>query len=102
MEVRDSFSKALRLVRQRQGLTQEDFSIVSSRTYVSMLERAATSPTLEKLDGLCKVLDIHPVTLLAITYLLGPESPGSRESLLKIVGDELDRLLAEQTSFHSC
>jgi len=63
-----------------------------------MLERAATSPTLEKLDGLCKVLGIHPVTLLAITYLLGAESPGDHESLLKRVGDELDRLLAEPAS----
>ncbi|MDC3822933.1 helix-turn-helix transcriptional regulator [Pseudomonas aeruginosa] len=65
MEVRDSFGKALRLVRQRRGLTQEDFSLVSSRTFVSMLERGTTSPTLEKLDSLCTVLDIHPVTLLA-------------------------------------
>ncbi|MEI1199550.1 helix-turn-helix transcriptional regulator, partial [Pseudomonas aeruginosa] len=53
MEVRDSFGKALRLVRQRRGLAQEDFSLVSSRTFVSMLERGATSPTLEKLDSLC-------------------------------------------------
>lgn len=63
MEVRDSFGKALRLVRQRRGLAQEDFSLVSSRTFVSMLERGATSPTLEKLDSLCTVLDTHPVTL---------------------------------------
>ncbi len=98
MEVRDSFSKALRLVRQSKGLTQEDFSLVSSRTYVSMLERAATSPTLEKLDSLCTVLDIHPVTLLAITYLLVADSPGDYESLLKRVGDELEGLLAEPAS----
>jgi len=98
MEVRDSFSKALRLARLRKGLAQEDFSIVSSRTYVSLLERAATSPTLDKLDGLCKVLDIHPVTLLAMTYLLGSESPGDHESLLRRVGDELARLLAEPAS----
>lgn len=98
MEVRNSFSKALRLVRHRQGLTQEDFSMVSSRTYVSMLERAATSPTLEKLDDLCKVLDVHPVTLLAITYLLGAEAPADRELLLKRVGNELQSLLAEPAS----
>ena len=43
MEVRDSFGKALRFVRHRRGLAQEDFSLVSSRTFVSMLERGATS-----------------------------------------------------------
>ena len=39
MEVRDSFGKALRLVRQRRGLAQEDFSLVSSRTVVVKFSR---------------------------------------------------------------
>ncbi|AYK22608.1 TPA: helix-turn-helix transcriptional regulator [Pseudomonas aeruginosa] len=93
MEVRDSFGKALRFVRQRRGLAQEDFSLVSSRTFVSMLERGATSPTLEKLDSLCTVLDTHPVTLLALTYLLGSEAPESFEQLLEKVGEELRALV---------
>lgn len=98
MEVRNSFGKALRLVRQNKGLAQEDFSLVSSRTFVSMLERGAASPTLEKIDSLCAVLDIHPVTLLAMTYLLGSETPGDFERLLEKVGDELGGLLAELDS----
>lgn len=95
MEIRNSFGKALRFVRLRRGLTQEDFSLVSSRTFVSMLERGATSPTLEKLDSLCTALDTHPVTLLALTYLLGSEAPESYELLLDKVGDELRALLVE-------
>lgn len=96
MEVRDSFGKALRFVRRSKGLSQEDFSLVSSRTFVSMLERGTTSPTLEKLDSLCSALDIHPVTLLALTYLLGSETPESFEQLLEKVGNELRGLLTEQ------
>jgi transcriptional regulator with XRE-family HTH domain len=88
----------LRLVRTSKGLTQEDFSLVSSRTFVSMLERGTTSPTLEKLDSLCTALDTHPVTVLALTYLLGAERPESFEQLLEKVGDELRGLLTEPAS----
>ena len=95
MEVRNSFGKALRFVRQSKGLTQEDFSLVSSRTFVSMLERGATSPTLEKLDGLCTVLDTHPVTLLAMAYLLDSGTSEGFEQLVKRVNDELRALLGE-------
>ncbi|HGM7163017.1 TPA: XRE family transcriptional regulator, partial [Pseudomonas aeruginosa] len=63
------------------------------RTFVSMLERGTTSPTLEKLDSLCTVLDIRPVTLLALTYVLGSETPESFEQLLEKVGEELRALV---------
>ena len=95
MEVRDSFGKALRFVRQSKGLTQEDFSLVSSRTFVSMLERGATSPTLEKLHSLCSVLGIHPVTLLAMTYLLDSGTPDGFEELLEQLSDELRAILTK-------
>jgi transcriptional regulator with XRE-family HTH domain len=69
MELKEAFGASLRHVRHQKGLTQEDFSIVSSRTNISLLERGATNPTLEKLDELCQVLDVHPVSLLSACYM---------------------------------
>lgn len=93
METRGSFGKALRLARARKSLSQEDFSIVSSRTYVSMLEREKTSPTLEKLEALCQLLDIHPATLVALSYLMGSKQPkAAADKLSKQISEELKEL----------
>jgi len=69
MDTRKAFGKALRQIRKARGLTQEDFSVVSSRTYLSTLERGMKSPTLEKVEALAGMLKIHPLALLALTYL---------------------------------
>ena len=70
MEIKQAFGKALQTYRKIKGLTQEDFSEVSSRTYLSTLERGLKSPTLEKVDELAEVLEIHPLTLLIKTYAI--------------------------------
>ncbi|HBP6726055.1 helix-turn-helix domain-containing protein [Pseudomonas aeruginosa] len=93
MEVKDAFGAALRLVRRKRGLTQEDFSLVSSRTFVSMLERGATAPTIEKIEDLCSVLAVHPTTLFAITYLIKEGAVETRKETLKQLMKELDDLL---------
>ena len=41
---------------------------MSSRTYMSTLERDLKSPTLHKLAELCEVMEIHPLTLLTLAY----------------------------------
>jgi transcriptional regulator with XRE-family HTH domain len=69
MELTEAFGQTLRLLRHHKGLTQEDFSLVSSRTNVSLLERGGTIPTLEKMEQLCEILEIHPVTLVAACFL---------------------------------
>jgi transcriptional regulator with XRE-family HTH domain len=51
-------AKALKTVRKARGLSQEAFSDVSSRTYMSTLERDLKSPTLHKLAELCEVMEI--------------------------------------------
>lgn len=66
--VRNHFHVALRSVRVAKGLSQEDFSLVSSRTYVSSLERGQKSATLGKVDELAGVLGVHPLTLLTLAY----------------------------------
>lgn len=68
MNIRKAFATALKETRKAKGLTQEDFSEVSSRTYMSSLERALKSPTLDKVDELASVLNVHPVTLLMMSY----------------------------------
>ena len=68
MTPKNSFPAALKQVRKARGLSQEAFSNVSSRTYLSSLERGLKSPTLNKLAELCEVLDVHPLTLLTLTY----------------------------------
>ena len=68
MAEKNSLAMALKTVRKARGLSQEAFSDVSSRTYLSSLERDLKSPTLNKLAELCEVMKIHPMTLLALAY----------------------------------
>lgn len=70
------FSRALKRARSATGRTQEDFDVVSSRTYVSTLERGGKSPTLQKVDSLAQVLGIHPLTLLTLAYVDGARGSG--------------------------
>ncbi|EKL0658100.1 helix-turn-helix domain-containing protein [Pseudomonas aeruginosa] len=67
-ETKHSLAAAIRTVRKARGLSQEAFSDVSSRTYMSSLERDLKSPTINKLAELCEVMEIHPMTLLALAY----------------------------------
>lgn len=69
MKTKQAFGKSLKELRRAIGVTQEDFSVVSSRTYISLLERGQKSPTLDKIEALAKVLKIHPLSLLYLTYM---------------------------------
>ena len=87
MNLRQAFAKALKTFRTARGLTQEDFSDVSSRTYLSTLERGLKSPTIDKLQALAKVLNVHPVTILVLSYINAEDSPV--DELLAKVKQEL-------------
>ena len=69
-----SLATALKTIRKARGLSQEAFSDVSSRTYLSTLERGLKSPTLSKLAALCEVMEIHPLVLLTLAYAGDKES----------------------------
>jgi transcriptional regulator with XRE-family HTH domain len=84
-------AKALKTVRKARGLSQEAFSDVSSRTYMSTLERDLKSPTLSKLAELCEVMDVHPLTLLTLAY--AGNSEDQADQLLAQVRQELDMLM---------
>lgn len=85
-----SLAKALKAVRKARGLSQEAFSDVSSRTYLSTLERDLKSPTLSKLAELCEVMDVHPLTLLTLAY--GGDSEVQVDQLLAQIRQELEEI----------
>lgn len=82
-----SLAKALKTIRKARGLSQEAFSDVSSRTYMSALERDLKSPTLSKLAELCEVMDVHPLTLLTLAY--AGDSEHGADLLQQLVRREL-------------
>lgn len=84
--------QAMRLVRKAKGLTQEDFGLVSSRTYVSTVERGLKGPTLDKIDELAKVLGVHPMTLLSLAYVQDQKVTGVQD-LLTLVESQLRETL---------
>ena len=89
-----SLATAIRTVRKARGLSQEAFSDVSSRTYMSSLERDLKSPTLHKLTELCEVMEVHPLTLLTLAY--AGDSTRKTEQLLAQVRQELEAVLKER------
>lgn len=91
MDIKHSFGGALRQIRKAKQMSQEEFSIVSSRTYVSSLERGLKSPTLDKVEVLAEKLDIHPLTVLLLAYMK-KEGQGDEHELMKIVFSELREL----------
>jgi len=82
MTAKNSFPAALRTLRKSRGLSQEAFSEVSSRTYMSSLERGLKNPTLSKVDELCEVMQVHPLTLLALAY--GQDAKGTDKLLARV------------------
>ncbi len=89
----NSFSQALKTARTARGLSQEAFSQVSSRTYVSTLERGLKTPTISKVDELAEGLGIHPLTLLSLAYLMNGNDKEIKH-LMDNVSNELQAILA--------
>lgn len=83
-------AQALKTVRKARGLSQEAFSDVSSRTYMSTLERDLKSPTISKLAELCEVMEVHPLTLLTLAY--AGDSTRKTDQLLAQVRQELKEI----------
>lgn len=86
----NDFAKAIRKVRKSKRLSQEDFGVVSSRTYVSTLERGLKSPTLSKIDTLAEVMDVHPLTLLVLAYVDADDPRTVNKMLDRVAGEIAD------------
>lgn len=91
MDIKEAFASALKQARIASELTQEDFSDVSSRTYVSSLERGLKNPTLDKIGDLAGVMAIHPLTLLTLVYM-SERNDSDSTKLLSLVTKELGQL----------
>lgn len=94
MALKEQFGQALQRARKSRKLTQEDFSMVSSRTYLSSLERGLKSPTIEKVEQLASVLEIHPLSLLALAYL--PRKSHSLDALFTQISADIGSLNLER------
>lgn len=85
---------ALRLARNAKQMSQEEFEGVSSRIYISELERGMKKPTLDKIEEISGVLGIHPLTLCLLAYLeTGKDA--EIEALQDRIAAEVRDILAE-------
>lgn len=91
MDIKVAFGLALKKARKFRNLTQEDFGIVSSRTYVSTVERGLKSITLEKLDEIATVVNLHPLSLVALAYLQ-TNNQVTLEDLINQITSELNEI----------
>lgn len=66
MDIRRQLGRTVKLLREEQGLSQEDLADVAGlhRTYVSGVERGVRNPTILVLAKLAKALKVGPSTLL--------------------------------------
>jgi len=91
MNIKKSLAAAFKQTRKAKKITQEDFSEVSSRTYVSTIERGLYSPTVEKMDALARTLKVHPLTILTLAYLID-DTAKDFEKLSKQIQQELNEI----------
>ena len=94
MKLRAAFAKAFKNVRKAKGYTQEDFDEVSSRTYVSTIERQVHSPSLDKIEVLANEMNVKPITLLVLAnYYMHPSQ--SIENQIKALEKDVKNIQAD-------
>lgn len=93
MDIKQAFGKTFARARKKAKLVQDDFEDVSSRSYISYIERGKVSLTLEKLNELSEVVGVHPVSLLFQTYLMYDKETSALELISKVMDDlkEIDK-----------
>jgi len=87
MELNKALGQALKNARLRRGFTQEDFGAISSRTYISSLERGIKAVTVSKLTDIAQTMDVHPLSILVEGYIL--QSGESLDVVLERIRAEL-------------
>ncbi|WP_416152005.1 helix-turn-helix domain-containing protein [Pseudomonas sp. MH9.2] len=87
MESTNAFGEALRSLRLRQGLSQQDFVRVVSREHLSRLERGVSQPNLQLIRDLAGVLGIHPISLLAKAFERAGDASELRDLMVTIASD---------------
>ncbi len=87
VDIKEAFGETFARARKRAKLVQDDFEQVSSRSYISYIERGKVSITLEKLDELSRFVGVHPVSLLFQSYLAQDKSSSALDLMSKIMED---------------
>jgi transcriptional regulator with XRE-family HTH domain len=90
MSVKNAVAVVLKAMRKARGLSQKNLAEVSSRTYVSKLERGQSSPTLEMMSTLSYPLGLSPLGLVALS--LATETGQSIRSLINHAESEVEEL----------
>lgn len=86
-----AFGQALKQCRKYRRKSQESFGEVSSRTYISQIERGISAPTLKKIAMLAKELELEPTTLIAqCCLMLNPDL--TIKQLLNDVEQQLEKI----------
>ncbi|MBX9348500.1 helix-turn-helix domain-containing protein [Chromobacterium vaccinii] len=100
MSLRDGLAHALRTARRAKGVSQEALDTVSSRTYISSLERGLKNPTIEKLDEIASAINIHPLALLTFAYVRSGKH-ASISTLIKEIEEQVQLLVESEESLPS-
>ena len=90
--LRQPLAIAIKRVRKHRHLTQEDFSLVSSRTYLSTLERGLKSPTLDKLQEIADVMSVHPASLILLACAIASDDKSG--ATIDAIASEAKTMLA--------
>jgi len=96
MSVRTAFAVALKTLRIKRGLTQDDLSKKVDQSHVSRIENEKTSPSLEAIIELARVLELSPVALMAL--VCGAQDALSAGDVLKIAEKDLQDMALLQAS----
>lgn len=92
MDSRDSLAAVLRVVRRARKLKAEQLSEGITATHVANLENGKVSVTLETLEAVATMLNVKPITLLALAAGLRTETP--YEVVLRDIKSEIEQLTA--------
>ncbi|WP_236208048.1 helix-turn-helix domain-containing protein [Pseudomonas tohonis] len=79
MELKQALGQAIKELRISKELSQE--TVGASQSYVSDVERGIKSPTVIKLVELAENMGVHPLTVLAKSYLLADPNLSAHELL---------------------
>ena len=87
MDIKEAFGITFAKARKSAKLVQDDFEQISSRSYISYIERGKVSVSLEKLDELSTFVGVHPVSLLFQAYLAHDGNKSPLDLMSKIMED---------------
>ena len=88
--VAHNIAGALQSARKLTNTTQEAFDQISSRTYISAIERGLKTPTLSKIDEVAGVMGLLPLTVLVMAY--AGDDMVEQEKLLDSIRAQLQAL----------